>query len=146
MFSSPKFSLRYIPANKEAKTEGEHQTPVHFAARNDACHSLKMLIKLGVKYKDERDYKGRTPLHLAAELGTFVMFFCARARKIFSSWFCTLPSPYHSLASPNFGLQTLQLQIPFSLPMISLSLCLSAPQMMPPGFEKLAECRSDSTL
>ena len=59
-----------LAADKEAKTKGENQTSVHFAARNDACQSLKALIKAGCKYKDERDYKGRTPLHLAAELGT----------------------------------------------------------------------------
>ena len=58
-----------LSADKEAKTKGENQTPVHFAARNDACQSLKRLVKAGCKYKDERDYKGRTPLHLAAELG-----------------------------------------------------------------------------
>ena len=56
-------------ANKEAQTAGELQTPVHFAARNDACSSLKMLIKKKCEYKDVRDYKGRTPLHVAAELG-----------------------------------------------------------------------------
>ena len=62
----------YFAAEKEAKTKGENQTPVHFAARNDACQSLKALVKLGCKYKDERDYKMRTPLHLAAELGKII--------------------------------------------------------------------------
>ena len=56
-------------ANKEALTKGELQTPVHFAARNDACLSLKALIKKGCLYKDVRDHKLRTPLHVAAELG-----------------------------------------------------------------------------
>ncbi|XP_062576735.1 transient receptor potential cation channel subfamily V member 3-like [Saccostrea cucullata] len=46
----------------------EKQTPVHYAAKNDACSSLKMLIKLKCKYNDVRDYKGRTPLFVAAEL------------------------------------------------------------------------------
>ncbi|CAH1253679.1 TRPA1 [Branchiostoma lanceolatum] len=55
-------------ADIEAKTRDELQTPVHFAARNDALMSLKMLIKHGADYKKPRDYKGRTPLHLAAEL------------------------------------------------------------------------------
>ena len=59
-----------ISADKEAITKGEHQTPVHFAARNDACGSLKALIRAGCEYKLVRDYKGRTPLHVAAELGT----------------------------------------------------------------------------
>ena len=62
-------------ANKEARTKGELQTPAHFAARTDACLSLKALIKCGCNYKEVRDYKGRTPLHVAAELGT-VIFIC----------------------------------------------------------------------
>lgn len=62
-------SVCVFPANKEAVTKGENQTPVHFAARNDACNSLRALIRAGCEYKLVRDYKGRTPLHLAAELG-----------------------------------------------------------------------------
>ncbi|XP_061181626.1 transient receptor potential cation channel subfamily V member 3-like [Saccostrea echinata] len=46
----------------------EKQTPVHYAAKNDACSSLKMLLKMKCKYNDVRDYKGRTPLFVAAEL------------------------------------------------------------------------------
>ncbi|XP_078318077.1 uncharacterized protein LOC111118347 isoform X2 [Crassostrea virginica] len=46
----------------------EQQTPVHYAAKNDACNSLKMLIKLKCKYNNVLDYKGRTPLFVAAEL------------------------------------------------------------------------------
>ena len=45
------------------------QTPLHYAAKNDACFSLKALIKAECDYKNVRDYKGRTPIHLAAELG-----------------------------------------------------------------------------
>ena len=59
----------YVSAKKEARTKEEWQTPVHFAARNDACSSLKALIKFDCNYKEVRDYKGRTPLHVAAELG-----------------------------------------------------------------------------
>jgi len=58
-------------ANKECRTDGENQTPVHFAARNDACSSLNILIKAGCEYKEIVDYKGRTPLHVAAQLGMF---------------------------------------------------------------------------
>lgn len=47
----------------------EKQTPVHYAAKNDACNSLKMLIKMKCKYDNVLDYKGRTPLFVAAELG-----------------------------------------------------------------------------
>ncbi|XP_048759096.2 transient receptor potential cation channel subfamily V member 1-like isoform X2 [Ostrea edulis] len=46
----------------------EKQTPVHYAAKNDACNSLKMLIKMKCKYNDVKDFKGRTPLFVAAEL------------------------------------------------------------------------------
>lgn len=46
----------------------EKQTPVHYAAKNDACNSLKMLIKMKCKYDNVLDYKGRTPLFVAAEL------------------------------------------------------------------------------
>ena len=56
-------------ADKEALTKGEHQTAVHYAAKTDSCASLKALIKKGCEYDKCRDYKGRTPLHLAAELG-----------------------------------------------------------------------------
>ena len=56
-------------ADKEAGSGEEKQTAVHYAAKNDACLSLKTLIKEQCLYKDVRDYKGRTPLHLAAELG-----------------------------------------------------------------------------
>ena len=50
--------------------DGEGQTPVHYAAKTDACQSLKALIKKGCEYKTVRDHKGRTPIHVAAELGT----------------------------------------------------------------------------
>ena len=61
----------YISANKEARTKGELQTPVHYAAKNDATSALKMLIKMKCEYKAVLDYKGRSPLHVAAELGRF---------------------------------------------------------------------------
>lgn len=51
-----------------AETKNELQTPVHYAAKNDAPKSLKKLLKLGGR-ADSRDYKGRTPLQVAAELG-----------------------------------------------------------------------------
>ena len=59
----------FAPANKEARTRGENQTPVHYAAKNDATSALKMLIKMKCEYRVVEDYKGRTPLHVAAELG-----------------------------------------------------------------------------
>ena len=65
-------------ADMEATTSGEQQTACHFAARNDACAALKMLMKLGCDYLNARDYKERTPLQLAAELGQY--------NRLFRSW------------------------------------------------------------
>ncbi len=58
----------FILANLHARTFGEFQTPTHYAAKNDATQSLKMLLKLGGNVHD-RDYKNRTALQVAAELG-----------------------------------------------------------------------------
>ena len=44
-------------------TSGENQTPLHYAAKNDATHSLKTLLKYGADI-DDRDYKERTPLQV----------------------------------------------------------------------------------
>ena len=41
---------------------------MHYAAKNDAVDSLKMLIKMGCNI-EVRDSKQRTPLQVAAELG-----------------------------------------------------------------------------
>lgn len=54
-------------ANEKARTYGEEQTPVHYAAKNDAVDSLRMLWKLNCDM-EVRDSKGRTPLQVAAEL------------------------------------------------------------------------------
>ena len=58
-------------AKTDAKTFGEDQTPIHYAAKNDAVNSLKVLVKLGSNLNC-RDFKKRTPLQLAAELGKSV--------------------------------------------------------------------------
>ena len=47
---------------------GKIKQPTHYAAKNDAVRSLKVLLKLGGRVHD-RDYKKRTPLQVAAELG-----------------------------------------------------------------------------
>lgn len=57
-----------ITAKINQKTKGEGQTPIHYAARNNAVATLKILIKLGASITD-RDYKSRTPLYVAAENG-----------------------------------------------------------------------------
>ncbi len=53
-------------ANIHAKTTGERQTPIHYAANNDACSSLAALLERGASI-DDRDYKGRTPLHVSVK-------------------------------------------------------------------------------
>jgi len=53
-------------ANLGAKTFGENQTPMHYAAKNNAAASLKIMLRLGAHIND-RDYKRRTPLFVAAE-------------------------------------------------------------------------------
>lgn len=64
-------------AVKEAKTKGELQTPVHFAAKNDAVKSLKTLIKRGCLFdgKEVLDYRKRTPLYVASQLGKYMFEF-----------------------------------------------------------------------
>ena len=58
----------FLTADLHACTYGEKQTPTHYAAKNDAAKSLKVLLKLGGGMED-RDFKQRTPLQVAAELG-----------------------------------------------------------------------------
>ena len=57
-------------ADIEALTYEELHTPVFFAAKYDSCKALEELIRAGGEYKMIRDYKGRTPIHVAAESGT----------------------------------------------------------------------------
>ena len=45
---------------------------MHYAAKNDAVNSLKMLLKLNANVSD-RDFKNRTPLQIAAELGEYII-------------------------------------------------------------------------
>ncbi|XP_074640320.1 uncharacterized protein LOC141898368 [Tubulanus polymorphus] len=54
-------------ADKEARTAGELQTAVHYAAKNDSVEALEVMLSANCKYKYVRDYRGRTPLHIAAE-------------------------------------------------------------------------------
>ena len=55
-------------ADIHAKTNGELQTPIHYAAKFNAVRSLKILIDANADVND-RDYKRRTPLFVAAETG-----------------------------------------------------------------------------
>lgn len=50
-------------ADVNITTYGEEQMPIHFAAKNDACKSLKMLLGYGANI-DSRDSKNRTPLQV----------------------------------------------------------------------------------
>ena len=52
----------------ESRTFYMLQTPLHYAARYDSPASVKKLVEMGARL-ESRDYRGRTPLLLAAELG-----------------------------------------------------------------------------
>ena len=58
----------FLSANVRAKTSGELQSPVHYAAKFNAVGSLKVLMDNHADVND-RDYKRRTPLFVAAEAG-----------------------------------------------------------------------------
>uniref|UniRef100_A0A4W5PBD9 Uncharacterized protein n=1 Tax=Hucho hucho TaxID=62062 RepID=A0A4W5PBD9_9TELE len=51
-----------------AQTNMDHQTPLHYAAKNDAVGAVRVLLQYGADIS-ARDYKRRTPLQLAANLG-----------------------------------------------------------------------------
>lgn len=50
------------------ETYEERQTAMHYAAKNNATQSLKVMLRLGGRIND-RDYKRRTPLFVSAETG-----------------------------------------------------------------------------
>ena len=50
-------------ADIDITTVGELQTPIHFAAKNDACQALKLLIAYGANVNC-RDYQNRTPIQV----------------------------------------------------------------------------------
>ena len=60
-------------ANLGAKTYGEEQTAMHYAAKNNAAASIKVMLRLGALIND-RDYKRRTPLFVAAETGKIYFY------------------------------------------------------------------------
>ncbi|KAM6922325.1 transient receptor potential cation channel subfamily A member 1 isoform 2-T2 [Lycodopsis pacificus] len=54
-------------ADPESRTFLDQQTPLHYAAKNDAVGSIRLLLQTGVSISCT-DYKDRTPLQLAANL------------------------------------------------------------------------------
>ena len=54
-------------ANSTARTKGDEQTPIHYAAKYNAVASLRVLVDNKVDFNC-RDYKQRTPIFLAAEM------------------------------------------------------------------------------
>ncbi|KAM7385949.1 hypothetical protein PAMP_001988 [Pampus punctatissimus] len=54
-------------ADPEARTLLDQQTPLHYAAKNDAVRSIRLLLLAGASISST-DYKHRTPLQLAANL------------------------------------------------------------------------------
>ena len=61
-------------ANINIKTFEEGQMPIHYAAKNDGCRSLKMLLGYGADI-DSRDSKNRTPLQVSVSLCVSKMIF-----------------------------------------------------------------------
>ena len=57
-------------ADIKTLTKSENQTPLHYAAKNDATGSLKVLLNHNA-YIDARDYKNRTPLQVFKVLSLF---------------------------------------------------------------------------
>ncbi|XP_034408331.1 transient receptor potential cation channel subfamily V member 5 [Cyclopterus lumpus] len=51
----------------EALTFLDQQSPLHYAAKNDAVSSIRLLLQIGASINCT-DYKGRTPLQLAANM------------------------------------------------------------------------------
>ena len=60
-------NIFFFLANIHCKTEGELQSPIHYAAKYNAVGSLKVLLQFKARMND-RDYKRRTPLFIAAEM------------------------------------------------------------------------------
>uniref|UniRef100_A0A3P9L274 Transient receptor potential channel pyrexia n=1 Tax=Oryzias latipes TaxID=8090 RepID=A0A3P9L274_ORYLA len=54
-------------ADKDARTLLDCQTPLHYAAKNDAVGAIRLLLQAGAS-SSCTDYKNRTPLHLAANM------------------------------------------------------------------------------
>uniref|UniRef100_A0A3P8TDW3 Si:ch73-193i2.2 n=1 Tax=Amphiprion percula TaxID=161767 RepID=A0A3P8TDW3_AMPPE len=52
----------------KARTHLDQQTPLHYAAKNDAVEAIRLLLRAGATI-ESTDYKLRTPLQLAANLG-----------------------------------------------------------------------------
>lgn len=61
------------PADKDARTLLDCQTPLHYASKNDAVGAIRLLLQAGAS-SSCTDYKNRTPLHLAANMGTSYVF------------------------------------------------------------------------
>ena len=60
----------YILADVHARTLKDEQTAMHFASKYNSCEAILALLELGARL-DDRDYKQRTPLQVAAETGLF---------------------------------------------------------------------------
>jgi ankyrin repeat protein len=55
-------------------TNGENQCPLHYAAKNDAINSIRMLLAYGADI-NARDHKNRTPLQVRSQRRSFISSF-----------------------------------------------------------------------
>ena len=64
----------FFLAHIHCKTNGELQSAIHYAAKYNAVGSLKVLLQNKARMND-LDYKQRTPLFLAAEMGKSIFLY-----------------------------------------------------------------------
>ena len=57
-----------LSVDMEARTQ-QAQTPLHYAAKSGAAGCVRLLVAAGAELSS-RDYRDRTPLQLAAVMGT----------------------------------------------------------------------------
>ena len=61
-------------AKVQAQTAGEDQTPLYYAAKNEAVQCVKILLAYGADI-EARDYKKRTPLQVSLDRNTMQLIF-----------------------------------------------------------------------
>lgn len=73
------FVFLLLSADPGAQTLLDKQTPLHYATKNDAVGSIRLLLQAGASISCT-DYRQRTPLQLAAIMGEFTLTHAVAAR------------------------------------------------------------------